>query len=140
MASPPPPCSLWPSVLTATRFPRSLPLITNAYHNLCSPSENTWWIWFGRTGGYQSLPHGTCKTIGDFGRVGRPLPTLTIHYHRSDLSISAGLWPLPSPPPPLWIELNTHIMRHRFTKTLALATVMILACTLLHYLIGSMSY
>jgi len=31
-------------------------------------------------------------------------------------------------------------MKHPFTKTLALATVMILSCTLLHYLIGSMSY
>ena len=32
------------------------------------------------------------------------------------------------------------LMKHPFTKTLALATVMILGCTLLHYLIGSMSY
>ncbi len=31
-------------------------------------------------------------------------------------------------------------MKHPFTKTLALATVMILGCTVLHYLIGSMSY
>ena len=78
VASPPPPCSLWHSVRTATRFPASLPTITNAYHNLCSPSENTWWIWFGRTGGYQSLPHGTCTTIGGSGLVpGR----ITNTYH-----------------------------------------------------------
>ena len=31
-------------------------------------------------------------------------------------------------------------MKHPFTKTLLLATVMILACTWLHYLIGSFSY
>ena len=31
-------------------------------------------------------------------------------------------------------------MKHPFTKTFLLATAMILACTLLHYLIGSMSY
>ena len=77
------------------------------------------------------------KTLGGFGLVRR---CITNPYHASDLSPAAGLPPLPSPPPPEWIELNTLIMKHRFTKTLAVATVMILACTLLHYLIGSMSY
>jgi len=31
-------------------------------------------------------------------------------------------------------------MKHPLVKTFLLATVMIVACTLLHYLIGSMSY
>ena len=42
--------------------------------------------------------------------------------------------PLPAAP------IKYTLMKHPFTKTVALATVMILACTLLHYLIGSMSY
>ena len=63
---------------------------------------------------YQLLPNITgsvaqpAKPIGDFGLVGGGLPTVTKHYHRPDLSISPGLPPLPSPPPPTWgLSYNT---------------------------------
>ncbi len=77
------------------------------------------------------------KTLGAFGLVAGGFTNL---YHASDLSPAAGVSPLPSPPPAPQTELNTLIMKHPFTKTLAVAIAMSSAAILLHYLIGSMSY
>ena len=77
------------------------------------------------------------KRLGVFGEV---VGSITNPYHRSLLSLAAGVSPLPASTSGRHTGLNTLIMKHPFTKTLALATVMILGCTLLHYLIGSMSY
>ena len=61
--------------------------ITNPYRILCPPCERAWCIWFGPHAAYQSLPHSTCKTTWFLVWSGRPLPTVTIHYHASIVSL-----------------------------------------------------
>ena len=65
--------------------------ITNPYRILCPPCERAWCIWFGPHAAYQSLPHSTCKTTWFLVWSGRPLPTVTIHYHASILSLHRSL-------------------------------------------------
>ena len=61
--------------------------ITNPYRILCPPCERAWCIWFGPRAAYHRLPASTCKTHWILVWSGRPLPTVTIHYHASILSL-----------------------------------------------------
>ena len=65
--------------------------ITNPYRIPCPPCERAWCIWFGQPATYQSLPHSTCKSHWFLVWSGRPLPTVTIHYHASILSLHRSL-------------------------------------------------
>ena len=62
----------------------ALPILTR---RVCSLCETHWCFWFGCPAAYQSLPASTCKTHWFLVRWGRPLPTVTIDYHASDLSL-----------------------------------------------------
>ena len=68
-------------------FGRMCECITNPYRILCPPCETGWCFRSGPRATYHRLPHSTCKEHWFLVWSGRPLPTVTIHYHASDLSL-----------------------------------------------------
>ena len=71
----------------------ALPILTR---RVCSLCETHWCFWFGCPAAYHRLPHNTCKAHWFLVRWGRPLPTVTIDYHASLLSLPPFFWPLPA--------------------------------------------